>query len=49
MNDDWGRLQDLFDEICALDEDSRRLVLDQRCNGNVRLAQRSRAHGSRLR
>ena len=37
MNDDWGRLQDLFEEVCALDEDSRRLVLDQRCNGDVRL------------
>jgi len=34
MNDDWGRLQELFDEICALDEDSRRVTLDQRCNGN---------------
>ncbi len=37
MNDDWGRLQDLFEEVCALDEDSRRLVLDQRCNGHVGL------------
>jgi hypothetical protein len=37
MNDDWGRLQDLFDEICALDEDSRRVILDQRCDGNDRL------------
>src|ERR1700677_2665565 len=34
MNDDWGRLQDIFDEVCALDAGSRRLVLDQRCNGN---------------
>ena len=34
MNDDWGRLQELFDEICALDEDSRRAILEQRCNGN---------------
>lgn len=34
MNDDWGRLQDLFDEICTLDADRRRLVLEQRCNGN---------------
>jgi serine/threonine protein kinase len=37
MNDDWERLEDLFDEICALDEDSRRQVLDQRCNGNEQL------------
>jgi eukaryotic-like serine/threonine-protein kinase len=37
MNDDWGRLQDVFDEICALDEDSRRLTLDQRCNGDLSL------------
>jgi hypothetical protein len=37
MNDDWGLLQDLFDEVCALDAESRRLALDQRCNGNVRL------------
>jgi len=34
MNDDWGRLQDLFEDICLLDEDSRRLILDQRCHGN---------------
>jgi hypothetical protein len=37
MNDDWGRLQDHLDEICTLDEDSRRLILDQRCNGDDRL------------
>src|ERR1700678_906279 len=35
MNDDWGRLEELFGEICALDEDSRRATLDQRCNGNA--------------
>jgi eukaryotic-like serine/threonine-protein kinase len=34
MNDDWGRLQDLFEEICALDNDRRRLILDQRCNSD---------------
>jgi tetratricopeptide (TPR) repeat protein len=37
MNDDWGRLQDLFDEICTLDEDSRQSILAERCNGNQRL------------
>ena len=37
MNDDWGRLQELFDEICALDPDARRTILDQRCNGDQRL------------
>ena len=35
MNDDWGRLEELFDEICPLDEDSRRETLEQRCNGNA--------------
>jgi tetratricopeptide (TPR) repeat protein len=39
MNDDWGRLQDIFDEVCALDAGSRRLVLDQRCNANEGLRQ----------
>src|SRR6202050_633996 len=34
MNDDWGRLEELFDEICTLDEDRRRATLEQRCNGN---------------
>jgi eukaryotic-like serine/threonine-protein kinase len=37
MNDEWGRLQDLFEELCALDEHRRRVVLDQRCNGDERL------------
>lgn len=37
MNDDWGQLQDLFEEVCLLDEDSRRAILDQRCHGNERL------------
>jgi serine/threonine protein kinase len=37
MNDDWERLQNLFEELCALDENRRRVVLDQRCNGDQRL------------
>src|SRR5580658_2827982 len=34
MNDEWAQLQDLFEEICFLDEDSRRLILDRKCHGN---------------
>ena len=34
MREDWGRLQELFDEICLLDETSRRIILDERCNGD---------------
>lgn len=34
MTDDWGRVQEIFDEICLLDEAGRRDILDQRCNGN---------------
>lgn len=37
MTDHWARLQDLFEEVCALDEESRRAILDQRCNGDARL------------
>lgn len=37
MNEDWGRLQDLVEEVCVLDEDSRRVILDQRCQGDERL------------
>jgi eukaryotic-like serine/threonine-protein kinase len=37
MNDHWGQLQDLFGEVCTLDEDSRRTILDQRCNGDQQL------------
>lgn len=32
--DDWGQVQELFDEICLLDEADRRRLLDRRCNGN---------------
>ena len=37
MTDHWDRLQDLFDEICTLDEARRRVILDQRCAGDARL------------
>lgn len=37
MSDYWLRLQELFNEACALDEESRRRVLDERCNGDARL------------
>ena len=29
MGEHWQRLQEIFDEICALDDDSRRAILDQ--------------------
>src|SRR5580658_3908944 len=37
MKDEWAQLQDLFEEICFLDEDSRRLILDRSCHGNETL------------
>jgi eukaryotic-like serine/threonine-protein kinase len=37
MGEHWQRLQEIFEEICSLDEDSRRSILDQRCNGDERL------------
>jgi hypothetical protein len=37
MAEHWQRLQDIFDEICALDEDRRRTILDQQCNGDDEL------------
>jgi eukaryotic-like serine/threonine-protein kinase len=37
MNDYWSRLEDLFDELCALDEETGRRILDQRCDGDTKL------------
>jgi serine/threonine protein kinase len=37
MAEHWQRLQDIFDQICALDEDRRRAALDQQCNGDDEL------------
>ena len=37
MNDQWGRLQDLFEEVCALDLETARSILDQRCHGDEQL------------
>jgi tetratricopeptide (TPR) repeat protein len=37
MSDYWRQLEDLFDELCVLDESTRRSTLDQRCNGDDRL------------
>jgi serine/threonine protein kinase len=37
MGEQWQRLQDIFDQICALDEDRRRAALDQQCNGDDQL------------
>ena len=37
MNDEWAQLQDLFEEICFLDEDSRRSILDRSCHDNETL------------
>ncbi len=34
MTDDWVRLEEIFDELCPLDEESRRRVLEDRCGGN---------------
>ncbi len=37
MTDDWGQVQEIFDEIYPLDEEGRRRVLDQRSNGDAAL------------
>ncbi len=37
MNDYWSRLEDLFDELCTLDEETSRRILDQRCDGDTKL------------
>jgi eukaryotic-like serine/threonine-protein kinase len=34
MGQHWQRLQDIFDQICVLDEDSRRVALDRECDGD---------------
>jgi eukaryotic-like serine/threonine-protein kinase len=34
MGQHWQRLQDIFDQICVLDEDRRRAALDRECNGD---------------
>src|SRR5579871_587198 len=37
MVEHWQRLQEIFDEVCSLDEDSRRAALDLKCNGDEAL------------
>jgi hypothetical protein len=37
MTDYWELLQELFDDVCSLDEANRRVILEQRCNGDTRL------------
>src|SRR5271165_5660054 len=44
MDERWQRLQDVFDEVCSLNETGRRVILDQKCNGDDGL----RAEVSRL-
>ena len=34
MNERWRSLQDIFDEVCLLDEDSRHGILEERCQGD---------------
>jgi tetratricopeptide (TPR) repeat protein len=34
MSEHWQALQDIFDEVCSLDEAKRRAVLDERCGDN---------------
>ncbi len=40
MTEYWQQLQDIFDEVCAASEGSRRALLDERCqeNGELRHA-----------
>ena len=44
MTDHWAQLQEIFDQICLLDESSRRRALDQHCAGDQEL----RAQAERL-
>jgi tetratricopeptide (TPR) repeat protein len=37
MTGSWQALEEIFDEVCALDEDRRRAVLDAKCAGNPSL------------
>jgi eukaryotic-like serine/threonine-protein kinase len=37
MTESWQDLEEIFDEACALDEDSRRAVLASKCAGNPAL------------
>ena len=37
MGEHWQRLQEIFDEICVLDEEGRRAGLDRHCNGDEEL------------
>ncbi len=37
MNEHWRNLQDIFDEICLLDEDMRRGILEERCQDDAGL------------
>jgi len=37
MSSDWSKLQEIFDEAWALDGDSRRALIAQRCAGNEEL------------
>ncbi|MGD0363980.1 MAG: protein kinase [Bryobacteraceae bacterium] len=37
MTGSWQALEEIFDEVCALDEDRRRAVLDVKCAGNPSL------------
>jgi tetratricopeptide (TPR) repeat protein len=37
MIDSWQDLEEIFDDVCALDDDSRRAALDARCAGNPEL------------
>ena len=37
MTEHWVRVQDLFADVCALDEEDRARILDQRCSGDADL------------
>src|SRR5450755_3466223 len=37
MTDSWQALQEIFEEVCGLDEDGRGAALDARCAGNPQL------------
>ena len=37
MNEHWRHLQEIFDEICLLDDDSRRGILEERCQDDAGL------------
>jgi len=44
MSDFWRNLEEIFDEICVLDDERRRAVMERKCAGDQRLSAADRQH-----